>query len=376
MNRRPLRIALIGAGKMARAHSQAYLTAARFFDLPVEPVLAVLAGHTHERAEQVARAFGWRDVSSDWQEVVARDDIDLVDICTPNSLHTEPACAAARAGKAVICEKPLAPNLEAGRQMLEAVERAGVANSVVFNYRYAPAVRHARNLVASGQLGEVRHVRFHFLQDWLMHPSRVMSWRLSADSGGGVLLDLGAHLVDLLHHLVGPVHRVAAANAQYVAQRPDLGGALQPVDVEDAVQALLVTRSGALGTLTVSRVASGDRCQNGFEITGSRGSLRWEMRHLNDLHVFLDDGPPSLRGWRSVTVTEPGLHPWASTWWGAGHPLGYAETFVHQLAEFLNRLGGARDSECPPPTFADGFECQRVLAALASAASSRGWVEL
>jgi predicted dehydrogenase len=370
-----LGIAMIGAGKMARAHSQAYLTATRFFDLPLEPVFSVLAGHTRGRAEQVARAFGWQDVSCDWREVVARDDVDLVDICAPNALHAEIACAAAERGKAVVCEKPLAVDLRSAERMVEAVERARVAHMVVFNYRYAPAVRHAHDLLASGRLGEVRQFRLHFLQDWLVDATRPMSWRLRADEGGGALLDLGAHLVDLVHHLIGPIARVAAAGAQFVTERPDQSGVPRPVDVEDVAEALVVTRSGAVGSFGVSRVAGGHLCQNGFEIVASGGSVRWELQRLNELDVYLTDGPAALRGWRTVSVTAPGVHPWADAWWGAGHPLGYAETMVHQLAAVVGHLGGA-GPEPEPPTFRDGLRCQRVLAAVARAARAGQWVEV
>ena len=373
MTRRPLRIALIGAGKMARAHSQAYLTAARFFDLPVEPVLAVLAGNSREHAQQVAGAFGWQEVVYDWREVVSRDDIDLVDICTPNDVHAQPAIMAAQHRKSVICEKPLAVNVEEARNMAEAVRRAGVTDAIVFNYRYAPAVRQAQKLIADGVLGEIRHFQLHFLQDWLVDPSRPITWRLRADAGGGVVGDLGAHLIDLVHHLIGPIERVAAANARYVSQRTDATGALQAVDVEDAAEGLLETRSGAIGTLSVSRVAGGDRCDNGFEITGRLGSVRWEFQHLNELEVYLADGPASLSGWRKVSVTEPDRHPWASTWWGTGHPIGYGETFANLLAEFL---GSGPDEHYHPPTFEDGLQCQRVLDAMARAAHSRKWEDV
>ena len=373
MTKRPVRIAVIGAGKMARAHSHAYLTAARFFDLPVDPVLLVLAGNTREHAEQVANAFAFQEVSLDWREVVTRDDIDLVDICTPNALHAQPALIAAERHKSVICEKPLATNVEEANRMAVAVGRAGVPNAIVFNYRYAPAVRHAHNLIAEGVLGDIRHFQLHFLQDWLVDPSRRMSWRLSADAGGGVEGDLGAHLIDLVHHLIGPIDRVAAADARFVDERPDESGALRPVDVEDVSQGLLATRSGAIGTLSVSRVAGGDRCENGFEIVGSRGSVRWEFQRLNELEVYLPDGPPAVSGWRKVSVTQPDVHPWAGTWWGTGHPIGYGETFVNLLAEFL---GAGPDERHHPPTFDDGLQCQRVLDAIARAARSRQWQDV
>jgi predicted dehydrogenase len=376
MSKRLLRIAMLGAGKMAKAHSQAYLTAARFFDLPVEPLLNVIVGHSRERTEQVARAFGWHEVAYDWRTVVTRADVDLVDVCTPNTLHAEPACAAAEAGKAVICEKPLAADVPAAEAMVQAVERCGVANMVIFNYRYAPAVREARRLIAEGVLGDIRHFRLHFLQDWLMDPGRLMSWRLSMASGGGVLLDLGAHLIDMLHHLVGPISGVAATQSHHVSNRPGQAGSVQAVDVEDVVHALMRARSGATGTLTVSRVAGGYACENGFEIIGSRGSLRWELQHLNELAVYVADEPPALRGWRTLSVTQPSIHPWADTWWGGGHPLGYAETFVHQLAEFLRGLNGSLEVECSPPSFADGLQCQRVMAAIARAARSGQWEEV
>jgi predicted dehydrogenase len=365
MARRQLRIAVIGTGKMARARSHAYLTAARLFELPVEPVLAVVAGHSSEHTQQMASAFGWQHVAYDWHDVIRDADVDLVDVCTPNALHADVACAAAERGRGIVCEKPLARNVEEAKRMVDAVERSGVANTVVFNYRYAPAVRHARNLIIDGVLGDVRQLRLHFLHDWLMDPARLMSWRLSAEAGGGVLLDLGPHLVDLAHYLIAPIIRVAAVDKRFTNR--------VSVDVEDALEAVLVTDTGAIGTLTLSRVAGGYRSQNGFEVVGSRGSLRWEFQRMNELDVYLAHGSPPLRGWRTVTVTELGIHPWASTWWGAGPVLGYEATFVHQVTEFLSELDAPTRRA---PTFEDGLRCQRVLAALVTAAGSMRWVDV
>lgn len=371
--RRPLRIALVGTGKMARSHSQAYLTAARFLDPPVEPVLAVLCGRRDEPTQRLAAALGWEEASLDWRSAVSRGDVDLVDVCTSTASHAEISCAAAAAGKAVIVEKPLALDVPQAESMVEAAESAGVASAIVFNYRYVPAVRQARELIASGQLGEIRHVALHFLQDWLTDPARPMSWRLRRGDGGGVLSDLGSHLVDLVHHLVGPVVRVAASSAGFITKRRDESGTKQPVDVEDAVQALAVTASGTLATLELSRVAGGHRCSSGFEVVGSQGSVRWEFQRFNDLDVYLSEGTPGLRGWRRVSVTTPGLHPWADRWWGNGHVIGYEETFVHLLGELLNHLAG---ESAAPPGFRDGLACQRVLAAVESATRSGRWKEV
>lgn len=370
---RKLRIALVGTGKMARAHSQAYLTAGRFFQLPVQPVLAVICGRTAERAEPLARAFGWGEAAGDWRQVVARADVDVVDVVAPTAAHCEIVCAAAEAGKAVVCEKPVAVDGLQASRMLQAVERAGVQSAIVFNYRYVPAVRLARDLLRSGRLGEVRHFSCHFLQDWLSDPSRPMSWRLRRDEGGGVLLDLGVHLVDLVRHLIGEIERVAASCRGFVSERQDGAGVAQSVDVEDAVSALLETEAGAVGTLQVSRLAAGNRCGSGFEITGSKGAVRWDFERLNDLEVYLSEETPLLEGWRRVSVTRPPVHPWAETWWGAGHPIGFEETFVHELGAFLRRLGGSEDEL---PGIEDGARAQFVLDALQAAADESRWAEV
>ncbi len=365
---REARIGLVGTGKMARAHSQAYLTAARFFDLPARPVLAVVCGRARVRAEALASAFGWREAADDWREVVARADLDLIDVCTATASHREIVCAAAACGKAVLCEKPLGVDAQEARSMLDAVERAGVAHAVSFNYRYVPAVRQARELLASGRLGAIRHFGFRFLQDWLIDPDRPMSWRLRREEGGGVLIDLGVHMVDLVHHLVGPIDRVAATCQTFVSERSS-----HPVDVEDAADAVVTTRSGAQGTLTVSRVAAGQRCDSGFAIYGSGGSARWDFQRLNDLDVYLDDGPPALRGWRTVSVTEPSLHPWAGAWWGRGHVIGFAETFVHQAVAVLRHVAG-EDEEVA--TFEAGLRAQLALDAISVANEEGRWASI
>ncbi len=365
--RRQVRIGLIGTGKMARAHGHAYLTAARFFQLPVEPRLAVVCG-SRERAETLARAFGWEETATDWRCVVERADLDLIDVCTPTGSHGEIAAAAVGAGRAVLCEKPLASSGQQAEAVVRAAASAGVLGAVVFNYRYVPAIRQARDLIAAGRLGDLRHLEFHFLQDWLTDEARPMSWRLRAAQGGGVVLDLGSHLVDLVQHLVGPVGRVAAIVGRSIGERADEQGEPQPVDVEDHFQAL-VEVAGVPGTLAASRVASGDRCSFGFQIHGSRGSLRWDFQRLNDLELYLED-EPALQGWRRISVTRPGAHPWAEAWWGAGHGLGYEETFVHLMAAVLRRLGG---EEAEIPTLEEGLRCQRVLDAMVAAARGRTW---
>lgn len=368
---RESRIALIGTGKMARAHSQAYLTAARFFDLPVRPDLKVVCGRSAERAEPVARAFGWQEAAGDWREAVRRDDVDLVDVVGPTALHCDVVCAAAEAGKAMVCEKPPGVDGAEALRMRDAVATAGVANAVIFNYRFVPAVRLASDLLRAGRLGEVRHFNVHFLQDWLSDPGRPLSWRLRREEGGGVLLDLGVHLVDLIRHLAGEITAVAASTRGFVTERQDAVGEIRPVDVEDAATALLELEGGATGTLQVSRLAAGDRCGNGFEITGSRGSVRWDFQAMNDLEVYLPEEDARLDGWSRISVTRPGIHPWAGTWWGAGHPVGFEETFVHELAAFLGRLGGTEEEV---PDLEDGVRAQLVLDAIQTAAAERRWV--
>jgi predicted dehydrogenase len=370
---RAVRIAMVGTGRMARAHSQAYLTAARFFDLPVRPHLKVVCGRSVERAEPLAQAFEWEEAAGDWRQVVGRDDVDLVDVVAPTALHCDVVRAAAEAGKAVVCEKPLAVDGAQALRALDAVTRARVPSAVIFNYRYVPAVRLAHDLLHEGRLGDVRHFSARFLQDWLSDPARPMSWRLRRSEGGGVLLDLGVHLVDLVRHLIGEIDAVAASSRGFVSQREDPTGVVHGVDVEDAAAALLEVGGGATGTLQVSRLAAGNRCASGFEITGSRGAVRWDFQSMNDLDVYLPDESPLLEGWRRVSVTRPGAHPWAQAWWGGGHPIGFEETFVHELAAFLRRLAGETDEV---PAVEDGVRAQLVLDGIQTAARERRWVSV
>ena len=362
---------MVGTGKMARAHSQAYLTAARIFDLPVRPVLKVVCGRSAERTEPLAQAFGWEEAAWDWRQVVCRDDVDLVDVVTPTALHCDVVSAAAEARKAVVCEKPLAVDGVQALRAFDAVSKAQVPSAMIFNYRFVPAVRLAHDLLHEGRLGDVRHFSVRFLQDWLLDPARPMSWRLRRTEGGGVLLDLGVHLVDLVHHLIGQIEAVAGSSRGFVSHREDPSGVVHSVDVEDAASALVEVEGGVTGTLQVSRLAAGNRCGSQFEITGSRGAIRWDFQSMNDLDVYLPEDRPLLEGWRRVGVSRPGVHPWAGAWWGAGHPIGFEETFVHELAAFLRRLADGTDEV---PAVEDGVRAQLVLDGIQTAAEERRWV--
>ena len=350
-----LRVAMIGHAFMGAAHSHAWRTAPHVFDLPLRPVMSVLCGRSVTGA--VADRLGWALVSSDWRDVVTRDDVDLVDICVPGYLHEPIALAALAAGKHVLCEKPLANTLdEAGRMAAAARSSAGRA-MVGFNYRRVPAVARARALVAEGRIGEVREVRACYLQDWLTDPSAPWTWRMSAaEAGSGALGDIGSHIIDLTQHLTGSlITGVSAIGATFTRARP--GG---EVTVDDAVMFTARLSSGALASFEASRVATGRKNALRVELYGTEGSLAFDLERLNEL-IVCD---------RRVLVTEPG-DPYLDAWWPPGHVLGWDATFVHQVRDLVTGIASGAELS---PSFADGLQVQRVLDAVArSAGNSSMW---
>ena len=385
---KPLRVAMVGHGFMGAAHSQAWRVAPRFFDLPLRPERALLAGRDRGRTEEAARKWGWAETVTDWREAVARDDIDLVDIVTPGNSHAEIAIAALEAGKHVLCEKPLANTVEEARAMADAAGRAaarGAKAMVGFTYRRLPATSHARNLVASGAIGTVRQVRARYLQDWLVDADAPLTWRLQQEhAGSGALGDLAAHAIDLAQFITGQdLTEVSGTLDTLVPNRPlpaeaadgagggaGLGAAgdgsevLAPVTVDDV--ALFTGRfaDGVLGSFEASRMATGRKNALQLEISGSLGAVRFDLEDLNFLEYYDAAALPDRQGFTRIMVTEPD-HPYLSAWWPAGHSLGYEHGFVHQVKDLVDAIAAGTQ---PTPSFTDGLQVQEVLGAVARSA--------
>ncbi|MET8561161.1 Gfo/Idh/MocA family oxidoreductase [Streptomyces flaveolus] len=380
--RPPLRVGMVGYAFMGAAHSQGWRTVGHVFDLPRRPVLAVLCGRDATAARAAAERHGWAAVETDWRALIARDDIDLVDICTPGDSHAEIAVAALAAGKHVLCEKPLANTVAEAETMTRAAEEAygrGQVAMVGFNYRRVPATALARRMIADGRLGGLRHVRVTYLQDWLADPAFPLTWRLRREhAGSGALGDLGAHIVDLAQYLAGePLAGVSALTETFVRKRPLPGGPSRglaagspggvstgTVTVDDAAVFTGRFASGALASFEATRYATGRKNALRIELNGERGSLAFDLERLNELWFHDATGPGAEAGFRRVLVTEP-EHPYLDAWWPPGHGLGYEHTFVHQARDLVHAIAaGTR----PAPSFADGLQVQRVLAAVEESA--------
>jgi len=366
---RSVRVAMIGHEFMGRAHSNAWRQVGRFFDLPAQPVMQVVCGRDAGRVERAAAKLGWSEHATDWREVVARRDIDVVDVCTPGDSHEEIVIAAAEAGKAILCEKPLANDLRGAVAMRDAAARAGVVHMVCHNYRRAPAVALAKQWIAAGRLGEIRHWRGTYLQDWIVDPAFPRVWRLEkARAGSGALGDIASHSIDLARHLVGEISSVCGLLETFIDERPLPDGTGRGrVDVDDAALALLRFENGAIGSVEGSRFAPGRKNWNRFEINGSQGSLAFDLERMNELELYLEEGEAS--GFRRVLATDAG-HPYVGAWWPPGHILGYEHTFVHTVLDFL---GAFERGEVPEPSFEDGVRNQRVLDAIERASAAGRW---
>lgn len=370
-----INIALIGYAFMGRAHSNAYRQVVPFFAPKLAPRMKVICGRSAKDVEHARQVLGWEEAATDWREVITREDIDLVDVCTPGDSHAEIAIAAAKAGKNVFCEKPLANSLRDAERMLAAVEKAGVAHMICHNYRRAPAVQLAKQIIASGQLGEIRHYRGTYLQDWMSDPKAPFNWRLDrTKAGSGALGDIASHSIDLARYLVGEIAEVAADLKTFVKTRPEAGRpkARKAVTVDDAAQALVRFTNGAIGTIEATRMAPGRKNYNRFEINGLLGSLAFNLERMNELEVYFESDPPHLRGFRTINVTEAG-HPFVGKWWPSGHIIGYEHTFTHTVFDLLE---GIRTGTLPTPNFHDGVANQRVLDAMTRASASRRWVRV
>jgi predicted dehydrogenase len=365
-----LGVAMIGHAFMGAAHSQAWRTAHRAFDVPFTPVMRVVCGRDAERTSEAAARLGWEESVTDWREVMARDDIDLVDICTPGDSHAEIAIAALEAGKHVLCEKPLANTAAEADAMVQAAERArsqGVRAMVGFNYRRVPAMTLARDWIAEGRLGTIRQVRAAYLQDWIADPEFPLVWRLKRElAGSGSLGDIGSHIVDLSQFLLGEeVVGVTALTETFVKERPlPDGSGTGPVTVDDCAVFAGRFAGGAVATYEATRFATGRKNALRIEVNGSDGSIAFDLETLNELQYFDARDDATSAGFRRVLVTEP-EHPYMAAWWPPGHVIGWEHTFTHEVVDLLRAIDAGED---PSPSFAEGLQVQRVLAAVEDSA--------
>ncbi len=371
-----LRIGLIGYGFMGRTHSNGYKRVGDFFpDLAYRPVLQTICGRTEENAKAFADQWGYASYETDWRKVIARDDIDAVDICTPNDSHAEIAIAAAEAGKMILCEKPLARTTEEGQPMVDAVEKAGVANTVWYNYRRVPAVTLAKALIDEGRLGRIFHYRANFLQDWTINADLPQGgaalWRLDVKAAGsGVTGDLLAHCIDTAMWLNGGIADVSAMTETFVKQRMhNLTGKVEEVGIDDACAFHCHFDNGSLGLFESTRYARGHKALYTLEINGEHASIRWDLHDLNRLEYFDHRDDSVVRGWRSVHITD-GDMPYMDKWWVPGLCIGYEHTFVHQVADFL---AAVEKGEPCRPTFRDALETGKVCDAVLASARERAW---
>ena len=372
---RPIGVAVVGHSFMGKAHSNAWRNVRAFNPgLPLV-IPRVLVGRDAARVLAAADQYGWEESSTDWRDVIAREDVDIVDVCTPGHLHAEIALAALAAGKHVLVEKPLANSVAEAERMTAAAQTAassGIVSMVGFNYRRVPALALARRLIANGRIGQVRQARVSYLQDWLADAEAPMSWRLRRESAGsGVIGDLASHAVDQLGFLLGQkITSVSGHLTTFVPERPGDSGREQ-VTVEDAAWATLRTDGGVVASLEVSRMATGRKNALRLEVFGSQGSLSFDLQRLNELQVYdAQDraGTTLTAGAATVLVTEP-EHPYLDAWWPPGHVLGWDHTFTNQAADLVGAIAaGTR----PRPSFADGLAVQRVLAAIEESAAAEG----
>ncbi len=375
---KPLNIGMIGYGFMGRAHTNGYKRVNDFFPLEHRPVLKAACARNAEKVKEFADNWGYESIETDWRDLLKRDDIDAVDICTPNNLHREIAIAAAEAGKMILCEKPLAMNTAEGEEMCQAVEKAGVLNTVWYNYRRIPAVTHAKNIVESGNLGRIFHYRANFLQDWTIAEDLPQGgaalWRLDvAAAGSGVTGDLLAHCIDTAIWLNGKIDNVTAMTETFVKERMhNLTGKVESVGIDDACTFMCRFGNGSLGLFESTRYARGHKALYTFEINGEHASIKWDLHDLHRLEYFDHRIEGPMRGWRSIHVTD-GDHPYMGNWWVPGLQIGYEHSFVHQVKDFLE---GVAKGESTGPTFRDALETQKVCDAVLSSGKSGQWTDV
>ena len=375
-NKKQIRVGLIGTGLMGRIHTNGYKRLADFFpEYEYVPVLQACCSRREANAKAFMERWGYASYETDWRRIIERGDIDAVDICTPNDTHAEIAIAAAKAGKMILCEKPLARTVAEAEGMLKAVEEAGVKNTVWYNYRRIPAVTLAKNIVASGKLGKIFHYRANFLQDWTINPDLPQGgdalWRLDVDAAGsGVTGDLLAHCVDTAMWINGGIKDVSAVTETFVKERVHQGtGQKQAVGIDDACIFHCHFDNGSLGLFEATRYARGHKALYTLEINGEHASIRWDLHDMNRLEYFDHSDEGKVRGWRSIHITD-GDHPYMNRWWIPGTSIGYEHSFIHQVADFFYSL---QSGEPCHPTFRDAFETQKVCEAVLDSARDRAW---
>jgi predicted dehydrogenase len=373
-----LNIGMVGYGFMARAHSNAWANVSHFFDTGYRPVLKAVAARNVSKVRHFAEAWGYESQESNWRHMVERADIDAIDICVPNDLHAEIAIAAARAGKMVLSEKPLARTAAEALPMVEAVEAAGVANMVWYNYRRVPAVTLIKQMVDEGRLGRIFHYRARFLQDWTISPDVPQggqaTWRLDVDAAGsGVTGDLLAHCLDTALWINGGITSLTALTETFVKERKDAdSGALKPVGIDDAAAVIARFANGSMGTFESTRYARGHKAGYTLEINGEKGSLSWDLHDLNRVQFFDHSTEGAQRGWTNILVTDSD-HPYLGKWWVPGLTIGYEHSFTHQVADFLD---GLRTGKPAAPTFREALETNVVCDAIIASGKSGEWVKL
>ena len=376
---KPLRIALLGYGFMGRAHSNAYRKVRNFFDLEYEPVMTVVYGRNEKNVSEFADRWGWQEYVTDWKGIMERDDIDLIDICTPNITHHEVALAAARAGKLIACEKPLAMNAIEGAEMVDAVKKGGKPNMVWYNYRRVPAVALAKQIVDEGKIGRVFHYRAKYLQDWTIAADVPQGghtlWRLDKSvAGSGVTGDLLAHAIDLAIWLIGGIESVCAMTETFVKEREmqDSPGTVRKVEIEDACAFLARFKNGALATFESTRYARGRKNQNTLEINGEKASLAFDLENAHELAYYSHEDESHVRGWKNIQVWDSD-HPYMDHWWVPGCAIGYEHTFINTLADFLSGLE-SEVKKCPD--FEDAFATQVICDAVLRSADEKRWIDI
>ncbi len=381
--KKKVRIGLVGYKFMGKAHSHAYLDMPKFFTTDAVPVMKAICGRNEEGVKEAAKNFGWESYETSWERLVKRDDIDLIDISTPNDTHRDITIAAAEAGKDIFCEKPLAMNVAQAEEMLASVKKAGVKHMVGFNYRTVPAIGLAKRLIDEGRIGQIYHYRAVYLQDWIVDPDFPLVWRLKKEvAGSGVHGDLNAHTIDLARYLVGEFDEVVGMNKTFIEERlvpleegelaAKAGKEKGKVTVDDATLFLTRFKNGAIGSFEATRFATGRKNRERFEINGSKGSIVFNFEQMNELQFFSTDDPQHAQGFKRILATDS-THPYMQAWWPPGHIIGYEHTFVHEVYELMQSIA---EDRMPTPDFMDGVRCQEVMEAVDRSIEKKGWVKV
>lgn len=367
-------IGLVGTQFMGKAHSNAWLNVSYFFDTPVSPVLHTACSRHEAQRSEFVHQYHWKHGEPSWEKMIESKEVDLVDICTPNDLHLPVALAAAKAGKHILCEKPMARNLEEAEQMYDAVRKAGVVHMMIFNYRFVPAIALAKGFIDEGKIGEVRHFNAVYYQDWLTDPEFPITWRHDANaSGSGAHGDMNAHIIDLGRYLVGEFRSVSGIQKTFIEDRPlSSGQGRGKVSTDDATSFLAKFENGAVGSFQATRLAPGRKNFLRLEIFGSTGSLGFNLERMNELEYFRGGEDRASEGYRNILVTDAS-QPYMKSWWPPGHIIGWEHTFIHQVKELLEGIGNKKNVA---PDFYDGLRCQQVLDAVVSSTKTNAWTEI